>query len=298
MSENETRQFLEEQFDKIAQASAVDEQSPENENGEQIGQPAQQQPVDLYLDAPKTYRKEYWETFKALPPEMRQYLHERESETEKGFSRVNNELQNKKWLDELASARGEQFSQYGYKDAREWIEDIAGVYDALEQNPQETLTRLAETYGVDFNNNQGGDAKENVLVKRLAALEQTILTQQQEMDLQKSAKAQSVLADFTSAIDETGNPKYPHFEQVRQEMKKYLVSGVSTSLEDAYERAVWSDKDIRGKLIGNQSAMNLGSKISEAQKAKDAGFSPKGKIGSEDLSNLTTRQMLEKQILK
>lgn len=90
MQKSDTRRFLEEQFEKyenLGPASADYSQSPEMEE--------ELMDADEYLQAPPSYKKEYWEIFKSLPPVMRRYLYERESEIERAFSRLNNELDRK-----------------------------------------------------------------------------------------------------------------------------------------------------------------------------------------------------------
>jgi|GEM_PF-672113 len=144
MKENETRRLLEEAFDRLEPASAEKEQSPETQNLEELLE-------DKFLKAPSSYKKEYWEIFESLPPDMRKYLHERESEVEKNFSRLNNDLQIKKFLDEVFSATG---SKHGFKNSRDWIEKLVMVENLLEESPKDTLLFLARAYGVDFADNK------------------------------------------------------------------------------------------------------------------------------------------------
>ena len=51
-------------------------------------QPVSQEPavIDEWMDAPKSYTKEYQDTFKTLSPDWRKYLIEREKQVERGFS--------------------------------------------------------------------------------------------------------------------------------------------------------------------------------------------------------------------
>lgn len=96
-------------------ASAEMQSRPENENnmtdGEQSSENASS--VDEYLDAPKSYKKEYAEKFKTLAPEWRKYLTEREKETERGFSDFGNKLNGYKWVDSVFQPRSERLSKSG-----------------------------------------------------------------------------------------------------------------------------------------------------------------------------------------
>lgn len=135
---SELRKELERQYDRAVAEAAKKEQE------QQICPPAE----DEFLLPPRSYKKEYAEYFKSLPPEMRRYLHERESETEKGFSRLNNELNNRRWLDDAFSARSARLGRLGICKAKDWVETMAKIDDDLEKDPFGTLQTLAKAYGV------------------------------------------------------------------------------------------------------------------------------------------------------
>ena len=144
------RKELEKQYEIAAAAAARKKQSPKSEPTEPNGGIIDNQ----YQDAPRSYKKEYAEMFKQLPPAMRKYLHERESEIERGFSRLNNELNNHRWIDEAYSSRSERLCKNGICKAQDWIEAMALVDDALDKNPTDALQKLSGIYGVS---SLGGD---------------------------------------------------------------------------------------------------------------------------------------------
>ena len=135
------RKELEKQYEIAAAAAARKKQSPKSEPTEPNGGIVD----SSYQDAPRSYKKEYAEMFKQLPPAMRKYLHERESEIERGFSRLNNELSNHRWIDEAYSSRSERLCKNGICKAQDWVEAMALVDDALDKNP----TDRYENIGID-----------------------------------------------------------------------------------------------------------------------------------------------------
>lgn len=183
------------------------------------------EPDTDYLTAPRSYKKEYAETFKTLPPAMRKYLHERESETEKGFSRINNELNNRRWIDDAFASRSSRLEKLGINKAQDWVETMARIDDALAADPNQTLHELAQIYGVK----DSASAAQNY-GQELTSLQQG-------------------LAELNR-----------NFSQFAQEYK-------AKSQDD--------------------------EQIALSKKAREASFAPKGKNSSKDLSELTTREVLE-----
>ena len=151
----ELRKELERQYDlasakvqKTATNKAKSNSSEAKEN--QTNKVCNSDDSQEYLEAPRSYKKEYAELFKSLPPAMRKYLYERESETEKGFSRINNELNNRRWIDEVFNLRAKRLERLGIQTAQDWIKSLAAIDDALEENPQTALHQLAQIYGVNL----------------------------------------------------------------------------------------------------------------------------------------------------
>lgn len=261
----------------------------EEEHGDMLG-------ADPYLQAPRSYRPEFAEAFKALPGGMRKYLHEREGEAAKSFSRLSAELQNHRWVDEAFNARRERISRHGIRSSRDWIAVMAGVDDALERNPKETLDALARCYGVDLGGNQSGVPERLYfdLQNQISNLENSLSMYQSRVFQQADAQACSQLESFRSEKSETGSLKHPFFDEVRPLMAGLIAGKMADSYEEAYERAVWLDGTVRSQLIQNQAEALLRAKTEEAQRAKQAGFSAKGKPAEVSEEQLTTRQFLEK----
>ncbi len=222
---SELRQELERQYERATAAAAEksrQQSSPDNQPAENAADTDQD-----YLSAPRSYKKEYAESFKSLPPEMRRYLHERESETERGFSRINNELNNRRWVDEVFAPRAERLGRLGISKAKDWVETMARIDDALETDPLGTLQTLAGAYGVSLdtkapqNSNPGAEIAP--LLERLEALD---------------SKFSQFADDFKARSHDA-------------------------------------------------------EQIAESKKAREASFAPKGKNSNRDLSQLSTREVLE-----
>ena len=245
--------------------------------------------TDEWMDAPKAYKQEYQESFKTLSPEWRKYLIDREKQVERGFSEQGNKLSSYKWADDVFSTRQERLGQMGFTKAQEYIEHLTAIDDALAKDPVGTLRALSEAYGVDINNN---DQISNSFAKRIAEMEQSLANQQAYIRQQQTQTANQAFEDFTNAKDDAGNLKHPHWEEVRSDMANLIQKGICTTLEDAYERAIWSNKDVREKMIAAQAKAELESKVAAADKAKEVAFSPKSKQTAPE-RDLSLREELE-----
>lgn len=170
MQKSETRRFLEEQFDKY-------ERSRPEQTAPFVSELTEEEaPADEFLQAPASFGKEWGEMFMTLPPEMRRYLHYREHEIAKAFARLEEELREKRFLDEEFSSKG---CRHGFKSARDWIEKLIFAEEMLEASPRDTLCYLAKAYGLepDFIGKAGQGRrlreKNRFVVRRIAAFART-----------------------------------------------------------------------------------------------------------------------------
>ena len=253
-------------------ASAETQSKETNANEEQ---PANQEPAvtDEWMDAPKAYKKEFQDSFKTLSPEWRQYLIEREKQSERGFSDMGNKLNDLKWVDNLYNTRAERLKANGYSKAQDYIEQLAQIEDALSADPQSTLQALAEAYGVKFNDNTALSS----LQRQVNDVQQLVAAQRQYIQQQQQETGNRLVNEFVNAKDEAGNPKHPYFNDVREVMTDLIRKGAANDLDTAYNMAIWTNGDIREKLIQAEKAKELATKVDKAQKAKAAGFNPTSK---------------------
>lgn len=272
--------------------SSAETQSEPQTTGNAAGeQTASQEPavIDEWMDAPKAYTKEYQENFKSLSPEWRKYLIEREKQVEKGFSEQGNKIGAYKWADDVFGTRQERLGKLGFKGSRDYVEHLTAIDDALANDPVGTLRALSEAYGVDVNNNE---QISNSLQKQINEIQQSLANQQAFIQAQQTRNANKAFDEFVNAKDEAGALKHPYWEEVRTDMVPLLQNGISATLEDAYERAIWSNKAVREKIIAAQAKADIDSKVAAASKAKEAGFAPKSKQTAPD-RELSLREELE-----
>ena len=256
-------------------------------------QPVSQEPavIDEWMDAPKSYTKEYQDTFKTLSPDWRKYLIEREKQVERGFSEKNNRIESYKWADNAFNSRQERMAKLGFQKAQDYIEHMTAIDDALELNPAETIKALANAYGVNFGEPTNSDTE---VQRQIATMQQEMQSYRDFIKNQQQMQANNEFNAFINAKDEAGNPKHPYFEEVKADMSNLLAQGRARNFEEAYNAAIWTNEAVRQKLIEESVKQQLNSKVEAAKVAKDAGFSPKSKA-QEEVRELSLREELEAQ---
>ena len=250
--------------------------------------------IDEWMDAPKSYTKEYQDTFKTLSPEWRKYLIEREKQVERGFSEKNNRIDAYKWADNAFNSRQERMAKLGFSKAQDYIEHMTAIDDALELNPAETIKALANAYGVNFGETTNSDTE---VQRQIASMQQEMQSYKTFIQNQQQMQANNEFNAFINAKDDAGNPKHPYFEDVRTDMQEILRQGGARNFEEAYTKAIWNNEAVRQKLIEESVKKQLNSKVEAAKVAKDAGFTPKSKA-QEEVRELSLREELEAQFNK
>ena len=262
--------------EELEQNFASAETQSEISSNVQEEQPQVQEPavIDEWMDAPKSYTKEYQDKFKELSPEWRKHLIEREKQVERGFSDLGNKVNAFSWVNDTYNSRQERLAQNGINKAQDYFNLLAQIDDALAKDPTGTIQMLADSYGVKF-----GETNSSLdsLRSQMNNMQQLITNQQAYLQEQQKRQANQAFDDFVKAKDDAGNLKHPYLEEVKQDMYNLIKSGLSTTLEDAYNRSIWTNEAVRNKMIAAQSQAELNSKVAEAGKAKAAGFNPVSK---------------------
>ena len=282
---------LEQQFASAEQQSngsenSIDvEEQPETTTAE----------VDEWLDAPKSYKKEYQESFKDLPQNWRKHLITREKEIERGFSDFGNRLNAFKYIDDDYNGRQEALKSFGLHSPKETHNFFYRLVDGLNTDPRATIGVLADTFGVDFNANEQGS--DDSIRQQLFQMQQSLNAQQQYIEQQKALTAQNDIRAFIEAKGDDGQAKHPYFEDVRADMQALLKGGLASNLDEAYSKAIYMNESVREKIIAGQAKADLQAKANEAQKAKLAGFQPKSKATPVE-RELTLEEELERNFAK
>lgn len=316
MDNNETRAILEEEIAKLEKFE--DETSDETvlppepaavmiENQDKFANDNYEEDEE---NAPKSFDKKLAEDFKKLPPEIKKQLWEHEKKHEESLTKLDNQLQQQKWLDEVIEEQSSRLESLGIKSPEDYVKNLIKFDTLLEKNPQETLQFLAEIYGVNLNIKTNTDLQkslpkdfENTSQKSRLGIAEKSLTAQQAIDGTTAVireirmqKAWDEVGRFMAATDEEGKSLHPFVDDVKPQMLALLEKRAASTLEDAYQKALWLTPTTREQLIHKKAQDMLRQRVAEAEKAKAASFAPHGKLSKSDMSSLSTRELLMKLI--
>lgn len=140
----------------------------------------------------------------------------------------------------------------------------------------QALQNLIRDYGIDlsgFQQAQSGDVAPsqntgytdpNVahLINEVQQLRGYVQHSQYDQKQRELSEAQSVLDRFAK------NPANKHFEAVREDMATLFSAGLATSVEDAYQQAIYRNPEIREEVLREQIAAREAEARKQQQELK------------------------------
>ena len=252
----------------------------------QLNEPAPVETAEPEIEqikAPQSWTKEAKEQFASFDPLVQKELIKRETDYSKGIQR---HAEGAKWAEETRPIF-EQWQPYlnqlGTTPSQAFKALIQAEYTLRHGSPQskqQALSKMAADYGIPLaqpSETQQADTSSQPIYDELNNLRHQILQQQQYQQQQQQRIAQDQEAQMQEMITEfSQNDAYPHFEEVRESMAQLLQGGVAESLEEAYNKAAWSNPEIRSSLIQSEEAKRIKNQAGIARSAKSKASSIHG----------------------
>lgn len=272
--ETSAEQRARDEAGRFAAKEKAPEPTPPVEEAKPIKAPSSWKPAaqEAYLKA---------ERGEALTPEEVRILtneaNRRESDFHRGVEEFKTHAQKARAYEAVIAPYQQTFQSLGV-DAPTAIGALLKADHTLRYSDPATkaqyFQQLAQQYGVNLEQIQNPpqyDPQTQYLMQQLNELRQTQAQWHNSIQQQEQTRANQELEQFSQA----GNA---HFEAVRNDMADLLETGKATSLQDAYEKAVWMNPDIRQSLIEQQRSEAQKKAMAEAQaiRAKTAAVSVKG----------------------
>lgn len=202
---------------------------------------------------PKEWKKEEKEKFEAVlnNPETKEaaevlisrYENLRKDYHRKAGERAEFAKQVSSW-DEIFDDRAKEALKARGIEAPEYVKRLLSVEQSLITNPAPTIKKLMEAYRVDPKQLVSDESNDEVvdydktiteLKKEVAQLKQGNVQNKTDIAARQDAEIAKQIRDFKFAIDESGEPKHPLFEEAYDEMSSLIVKGKAKTLEEAYE---------------------------------------------------------------
>lgn len=288
---SETQQDEKPRDEKGRFKSESEEQAQSNAQEIQAEEPTEQveEPVKPALARPTTWKKDYlpiWDkltTGQQLTPEealkLAEYSNQRESEYKKGVSAYKAEADNARVLREAIEPFIPELQANNIHPAA-WINNLGRAHLVLAKGTPEQKVqmfhKLAEDYGITLNNGEIApmqiDPYQQRLMQQLQAMNQEVSTIKSRYEQEEQQRLMNEINRVAQDVE-----RFPHFEELRDQMAQLLENGLASDLETAYAKAVRLNDDVwqqeQNRLLNQAKAE--AAKAQKVAKAKAAAVSPK-----------------------
>lgn len=216
--------------------------------------------------APDTWRKEAAAEWATVPPTVKAEIAKRENDIRQYVEGIKPHIEVARGLEQVMAPLAPAFEKAGVNP---WtvMPQVMQAYAIMQWGSADQKVQMFRAMAGDM----GLDVQklmENApdpINPTVQALKQEILELKQGVRGVTSGWQQQQQAKLTAEVEAFANDQtHPHFYDVADEISRLLKSGVSKTLQDAYERAVWTNPVTRSKAISEQA------KTANAEAAKKA----------------------------
>jgi hypothetical protein len=276
--DNETvdrKELLARQFEEAEAQPEAPRDSGRDESGrfaKTVAEEPTPEPAEeaVWRRPPASWKKDYHEVWQKADPRLQEYAYQREEQMRRGVEPL---LQAKQFADSIQEAISPYISTItglGLKPEQAIASLMKADHTLRTADPQTRYNyfmQLANEYGVSLQGMPQGQAPAVDptifnLKNELASVRGEVLTWKQ----QQEAAEQAVLSNEIDSFAQ----KAEYFEEARPEMIKLLQSGVAETLEDAYDRAVYGNRDLRERVLSAQQAQQAAKASAEKNRAAKA----------------------------
>ena len=177
-------------------------------------------------------------------------------------------------FDEIMKPHMDDFSRAGMDEVGA-VRQLLAAHDYLRKDPKQAIQWLAKNYGVDMSEVGMDTAEDDYADPQVKALQQQVaqlqgfLQNQQQTQMQSvQQNTQSMIDQFAGEKDANGNPKHPHFDEVRDRMGVLIQGNQAPDLATAYDMAVYADPKLRQSLMDNYAETKTQKKVKTEAVAK------------------------------
>jgi hypothetical protein len=237
--------------------------------------PATAKPHDT---PPNTWTKEAKANWATLPESARQEIHRREADFHKGIGQYKD-----------AAGFGSQMAQelLPFQEAinkagihpREIIKTLGPVWNTLTTGtPEEktqVLLRVAKDFGINIAAAGSETSQPSTAAPQadpiVAALQQELKEIKGHLTTKERERAEAEYSAEVERVNAWGSdPKRPHFNVVREDMGILIETGRAKDLQDAYDKAIWINPEVRASLLAEQEKERVAKEAEQAAAARKA----------------------------
>lgn len=241
-------------------------------------------PATPAVKAPEGLKAELKAKFGELPPEWQTEIARREAESHKALTSQDEERQFGRRIQQLVNPYLPTIRAEGATPEKAFENYLNTAHILRAGTPYQkaqALHTIAQQFNVDLNlplQGAGSDPRYAQLEHQLSELQNRLQAQDQQRQQQEDQSLRSQIESFAS------KPGHEHFDKVRVQMGALMEAGVTQDIEDAYQRAIWADPELRSTLVEAQSRAAEEKRIAEqkalSERSKSAAVSVTGAPGS------------------
>lgn len=271
-------------------------------------EPAQEQP----LEAPSRWSDADKANFAKWPKDVQTAVLERHKAMEADYTRKTQEIaETRKAFEPLTQVVGKwspYLQQLGLRPDQVFEQLLTVEQNLRHGSPEQKRQAhayLAQLYQIDLPAQTSADPNAPQpavdpripqLSRQVAELTHQLTNIQSQAAQNERARAEAEFNALAQTKDSTGQPKYPHFEKVRQSMIQLVATGQAPDWDAAYSKATRLDDELynqtveteRQRVLEEQEKQRKES-IEKAKKAapvKQSSAMPKGNAQARDLDSI------------
>ena len=241
--------------------------------------------------APKTWRKEAAATWAALPSEAKNEILKREADIFSGIESYKADAGFGKSI-KTAITPYEQILRDNNMDPAQTITSLMATHHTLATGtPQARLdlfTRMAKEYGIPLPTGEASSGEPPYIDPAVAALQTELSSVKSTLEAQTQRAAAEQRNLISKQIDAFAtDPSNIYWADVADSMAVMLESKQASTLQEAYDKAIWTNPAVRAKEIARQTAEATAKaqaaseeKVKAAKQATAANVKASAKVGS------------------
>lgn len=209
------------------------------------------------LGPPPGWSKESKALFDTLPASIIADVLKREGEVNSGFKQKSDELRRYQEIEQVLAPVRASYQQHGVASDAEAVRRLFQWESAIRRDTPNAIRALARQYGVDLSTLVQGSPEPSAAPNDAFSQVRPVLDQYGSKIAEVSQAVSQIQEARTADTISSFAKDKPHFDKVRVLMGQLMASGAATSLEDAYNKAIYADEGVRTSILQEQEAKKL-----------------------------------------
>ena len=251
------------------------------------GTPAPAPAAEL-TEPPKTWRKEAAAEWAALSPTIKAEIAKREQDIFQGLEGYKSDASFGRTVQQALQPYLPTLRQYNLDPIAQVSGLMQAHFNLATGTPEAklaTFQRLAKDYNIPLEGLAQAPEDQLYVDPAVKALRSELDSVKSNLTAAQQVSAREAEAKLVKDIEAfAADPKNPHFKDVAHDMIRLLETRAATTLQAAYEQAIWTNPAVRAKEISRQQAETASAaaaaeaaKAEAARKATGANVKPKPK---------------------